>query len=102
MEGPGGRTEPTAQEQVERDASYLADAFDSPQSLDFFRLVAATVPQRILWDAFTRARDVPRTQLRRTRAAVFVSLIREHVGGRPWRRRRRGPSPSFSRCLPRP
>ena len=102
MEGAGGRTERSPQNDVERDASYLADAFDAPGSLDYFRVVAATVPQHVLWDAFARAQDVPRTNLRRSRAAIFTAIVRDHVDDVRRRRRRRGPPTSSARCLSRP
>ncbi len=102
MEGAGGRAERSPQYDVERDASYLADAFDARGSLDFFRLVAATVPQPILWDAFVRARDAPRTSVRRSRVAIFTAIVRDYVDAARRPRRRRGAPPSSSRCISRP
>lgn len=87
---------------IERHASYLADAFDDRRSLAWYRLVLRVVPREIVWDAFTRARDVPRTRLRRSRAALFTALVREYVDGTRRPRRRRGRPAAPSPCLSRP
>lgn len=90
MEGVGGRGH-AVRDEIERDACYLADAFNSPSSLEYFRFVVSVVPRHLVFEAFARARDVPRSAIRRSRAAIFTSLLRAEIGRR---RPRRYPSPA--------
>jgi hypothetical protein len=64
---------------VDNVASYLADALEDPRSLRFFRLVAANVPGDVIRECLTRARDIPRRDIRRSRAAVFTKLVLPHL-----------------------
>lgn len=74
---------------VDNLASYLADALDDSRSLRFFRLVAANVPGDVIRECLTRARDIPRRDIRRSRAAVFTKLVLPHLEAR--RRARTNP-----------
>lgn len=60
-------------------ASQLADQLDDPRSIAFYRLVARHVPRRVIEDALVAARDVPRASVRRSRAAIFTSLVKPHL-----------------------
>lgn len=65
--------------ECERLAGYLADRLDDWKSYRFFLSVAARVPREVILDALTRALDVPRRDIRRSRAAYFTSVIRHHL-----------------------
>jgi hypothetical protein len=57
-------------------ASYLADALADAKSLAWYRKVVATLPREVVQDAFARARDARREDIRRSRAALFTSIVR--------------------------
>jgi hypothetical protein len=67
-------------------ADYLARRLGDEKSLAFYQLVAARVPREVVQDALNRALDVPRKNIRRSRAALFTSIVLPHV-----RRARRAP-----------
>ena len=85
------------QADVEADASFIADAFDDRGSLAWYRVVVGTVPREFLWDAFARARDVGRCKLRRSRAALFSSIVRGHVDRKRGRGRPLAPTAELAR-----
>jgi hypothetical protein len=57
----------------------LARQLDDERSLDFYRLVVRKVPEHLIRDALMRALDVPKRDIRRSRGALFASIIREHL-----------------------
>ena len=63
-------------------AVYLADRFDDWKSYRFFLLVASSVPREVIREALVRALDVPRRDVRRSRAAYFTALVRPHLARR--------------------
>jgi len=88
--GPGEET-PIAVDKSERLADYLADVLRDDKSLAFYKLVAAAVPHEVVREALDRALDVPRHQVRRSRAAIFTALVLPHL--RAHRRGAPGTSP---------
>ena len=64
---------------VERTASYLADKLGDPKSMAFFRRVADVLPPEMIRDALVRALDLRPSEVRRSRAAYFTSLIMPHL-----------------------
>lgn len=60
-------------------AEYLADRLQDRHSLAWYRLVAATASHAVIQDALSRTLDVPRSRIRKSRAAYFTALIRPHV-----------------------
>lgn len=72
--GPGEETTDVDRD-PERFADYLADLFRDDKSLAFYKLVCRTIPREVVRDALTRALDVPRRDVRRSRAAIFTALI---------------------------
>jgi hypothetical protein len=67
---------------AERTARYLADRLDDAKSLRWYRLVAATLGASSVRDALVRALEVPRGEVRRSRAALFTALVRPLVAAR--------------------
>ncbi len=61
---------------VERIAVHLADRLADWKSLAFFRLVARSVPEQEIHRALRLALDIPRSEVRRSRAAYFTALVR--------------------------
>jgi hypothetical protein len=61
----------------------LARQLDDEPSLPFYRLVVRKVPEQVIRDALMRTLDVPKRDIRRSRAALFTSIIREHLPRRP-------------------
>ena len=72
------RAEPTTTA-VDNLASHLADALADPKSVNWYRKVAREVPHHIILAALGRARDLRRADVRRSRAALFTSLIRSYL-----------------------
>ncbi len=62
---------------VDNFASYLAHALDDEKSMPFIRRVVVALPREVVLDAFHRARDA--TAIRRSRAALFTSILRPHL-----------------------
>ncbi len=73
-----GATESPAVE-IRHKALVLAQQLDDERSLAFYQLVVRKIPEHIIRDALTRALDVPRRDVRRSRAALFTSIIRPHL-----------------------
>jgi hypothetical protein len=82
LEGTTGMSNATP-EQI---ASYLADKLEDAKSLAFFRRVAEVVPAVTIREALVTALDLRPSEIRRSRAAYFTSLIMPHL-------RRCGPKP---------
>jgi len=57
-------------------ALILARQLDDERSLAFYQCAVREVPEHIIRDALTRSLDVPRRDVRRSRAALFTSIIR--------------------------
>lgn len=74
-EPAGSRGDPKA----ERLAVYLAERFNDWKSYAFFLSVARRVPREVVLDALGRALDIPRSEVRRSRAAYFTTIIRRHL-----------------------
>ena len=70
-------------------ATYLAERLHDWRSLAFYRKVARSLPEEVVRDALSRALDVPRHAIRRSRAAYFTTLI---VKSLPKNRRFHGPN----------
>jgi hypothetical protein len=64
---------------AERTASYLADKLGDRKSLAFFRRVAEVLPPEVIRDALARALDLRPSDVRRSRAAYFTSIIMPHL-----------------------
>jgi hypothetical protein len=60
---------------AERTASYLADKLGDPKSIAFFRRAAEVLPSEVIRDALVKALDLRPSDVRRSRAAYFTSLI---------------------------
>ena len=60
-------------------ASYLATKLNDPKSLRWYRRVADSVPRHLIEDALRRALDLEPRETRRSRAALFTSLVRPHL-----------------------
>ena len=78
-EGCRGEGAPTRGEAAEQTASYLADKLGDTKSKAFFRRVAEVVPAEVIRDALVRALDLRPSDVRRSRAAYFTSLIMPHL-----------------------
>jgi hypothetical protein len=57
----------------------LADKLGDTKSMAFFRRVAEVVPAEVIRDALVRALDLRPSDVRRSRAAYFTSLIMPHL-----------------------
>jgi hypothetical protein len=64
---------------AERTASYLADKLGDRKSLAFFRRAVEVLPPEVIRDALVRALDLRPTDVRRSRAAYFTSIIMPHL-----------------------
>jgi hypothetical protein len=64
---------------AERTASYLADKLGDAKSMAFFRRVAEVLPPEVIRDALVTALDLRPSDVRRSRAAYFTSLIMPHL-----------------------
>jgi hypothetical protein len=64
---------------AERTASYLADKLGDRKSMAFFRRVAEVLPPEVICDALVRALDLRPSDVRRSRAAYFTSIIMPHL-----------------------
>ena len=69
-------------------ALVLARQLDDERSIAFYRLVVRKVPEHLVRDALIRALDLPKRDARRSRAALFTSIVREHLGKRASARHR--------------
>jgi hypothetical protein len=82
-EGEGGPPPEPPVDSPERLADYLATRLGDEKSLAFYGLVARSVPREVIGDALSRALDVPRQNVRRSRAALFTAIVRPHLPQRP-------------------
>jgi len=64
-------------------AAHLADALGDWSSIAFFRRVVERVPAEVIREALVAALDVPRKEVRRSRAAYFTAVLRRRLGGTP-------------------
>jgi hypothetical protein len=64
---------------VERTASYLAEKLGDTKSMAFFRRVAEVLAPEVIRDALVRALDLRPSDVRRSRAAYFTSIIMPHL-----------------------
>ncbi len=71
-------TRPGARELGER-AELLASTLHDLRSLAWYRHVVARVPEDVIRDALARARDLPTADIRRSRAALFTSIVRPYL-----------------------
>ncbi len=67
------------EEEIEALASHLADRLDDRKSLALYRRLARTVPAEVIRDCLGHALDLPRSQVRRSRAAYFTALCLPHL-----------------------
>lgn len=63
-------------------ASYLADCLSDRKSFAFYCEVARVVPADDIERALVAALDVPRRDIRRSRAAYFTAIIKPHLAAR--------------------
>jgi len=85
-EGRGGRGR--AVDSSKCFADYLARRLRDEKSTAWYQLVVRVVPREVVQDALARTLDAPRRDIRRSRAALFTSIVLPHV-----RRARRAPRP---------
>jgi hypothetical protein len=64
---------------AERTASYLAEKLGDTKSMAFFRRVAEVLAPEVIRDALVRALDLRPSDVRRSRAAYFTSIIMPHL-----------------------
>jgi hypothetical protein len=64
---------------AERTASYLAQKLGDTKSMAFFRRVAEVLAPGVIHDALVRALDLRPSDVRRSRAAYFTSIIMPHL-----------------------
>jgi len=69
----------TREQLAERTASYLADKLGDHKSMAFFRRAAEALPPEVIRDALMKALDLRPSDVRRSRAAYFTSLIMPHL-----------------------
>ncbi len=67
-------------------AHELARRLGDPGSLAFYRLVAATVPLRVVRSALDLALELSPREVRVSRGAYFTSLVRPHLAKTRMRR----------------
>jgi hypothetical protein len=78
-----------AVESFECFADYLARRLRDEKSTAWYQLVVRAVPREVVQGALTRALDVPRRDIRRSRAALFTAIVKPHLPVRqPYRRNR--------------
>jgi hypothetical protein len=77
--GPGGDGVLDRAQALERTASYLADKLGDAKSMAFFRRVAEVLAPEVIRDALVRALDLRPSDVRRSRAAYFTSIIMPHL-----------------------
>ncbi len=65
----------------------LAQKLDDERNLDFYKFVVRRLPEEIIRDALMRALDVPQRNIRRSRGALFASIVAPELKAR--RRKRR-------------
>lgn len=70
-------TDQSEPDEPERVAAHLASALRDDKSIAFFRIVARAVPREVISDALTRALDAQ--NIRRSRSALFVHIVRPHL-----------------------
>jgi len=76
-------------------AHHVAERLLDPGSLAFYRLVAASVPLRVIGRALDLALELEPEEVRVSRAAYFTALVRPHLGARRGRNHHgRPPSPT--------
>ena len=73
------------EEKAEALAFHLADRLNDHKSLALYRRMAHVVPAGIIRDCLARALDVPRSEVRRSRAAYFTALCLPHLREREGR-----------------
>ena len=79
VEGSKGERTSARGEAAERTASYLADKLGDAKSMAFFRRAAEVLPPEVIRDALVKALDLRPSDVRRSRAAYFTSLIMPHL-----------------------
>jgi hypothetical protein len=77
--GSEGETGAAPKQAAERTASYLADKLGDTKSLAFFRRASEVLPPEVIRDALVRALDLRPSDVRRSRAAYFTSIIMPHL-----------------------
>lgn len=60
----------------------LSRELDDERSLAFYKLVIRKVPEYVIRDALMRALDTPRQAIRKSRGALFASIVRPHLPSR--------------------
>jgi hypothetical protein len=78
-ERPRGDGVSARSQAAERTASHLADKLGDQKSMAFFRRAAEVLPPEVIRDALVKALDLRPSDVRRSRAAYFTSIIMPHL-----------------------
>lgn len=57
-------------------AQLIADTFNEPNQGTLFLLYCKKYPLRFVYRAFSEAKNVPAAQVRKSRAAIFIFLVK--------------------------
>jgi hypothetical protein len=60
----------------------LADKLNDEHNLAFYKFVVRRLPENVIRDALTRALDTPLRSIRRSRGALFASIVSPHLKNR--------------------
>jgi hypothetical protein len=77
--GPGGDGVLDRAQAVERTARYLADKLGDRKSMAFFRRASEVLTPEVIRDALVKALNLRPSEVRRSRAAYFTSIIMPHL-----------------------
>lgn len=77
--GSGGDGVSARAQAAERTASYLAEKLGDTKSMAFFRRVAEILAPEVIHDALVKALNLRPSDIRRSRAAYFTSIIMPHL-----------------------
>ena len=85
--GSGGKRERRGHKHVESvDKSWmpsmLAQKLNDEENLSFYKFVVRRLPEEIIRDALMRALDVPQRNIRRSRGALFASIVAPELKAR--------------------
>jgi hypothetical protein len=85
--GAGGKRERRGRTNAESvDKSWmpqmLAEKLRDEKNLAFYKFVVRRLPEEIIRDALMRALDVPQRNIRRSRGALFASIVAPHLNAR--------------------
>ena len=64
----------------------LAQKLNDEKNLAFYKFVVRRLPEEIIRDALMRALDVPQRNIRRSRGALFASIVAPDLNARRQKR----------------